>query len=430
MLRISIEGTEHEPEPLPADMILSNGTLDIYPDVGKLFRLIFKDGIPSIQCGGWIGYIPLNDRYALEVSPRVPIGNLERLLGMAAGYSPLVLENHTRQFAYGDERPSSLFDIFADQFLNAYDQICEKGFLKTYERRQRIGQAPFGRIDAFQTYLRSAKAGVPTALSSAYHRTLDLAENRILRYALEKLIARYAGDISATQKKRFTRVRQALTKLPELAAPAPSDLLPGSITKMIEALPMNHEEYADALLPAQLIISDGGVLIREAGGGAILPSILINMSKVFEEYVRRVLSDYFRADPRVVVKDGNVGEPTGAKSKLFKPIAPGAKNVPVTPDIVIEVNGKVKLIIDAKYKKSPEQPDRSDINQVVLYGARYGAENLMLLHAERNGDEPPAAFLGNVGDYKIYNGRTSLNIDRMADEEQRLGAAVEAILRA
>ena len=428
LARTPIYGNEHEIKPLPADIIRHDGTLDLYADVGKLFRPIFENGVPSIQCGGWIGYIPLNDRYALEVSPRVPIGNLERLIRMAAGYTPRVLQKYMRHFAHSDEQPDSLFDVLADQLLEAFDRVWENGLLKSYERRQRIGSTPVGRIDAFQTAWRSIKAGLPTAASSAYHRTVDFAPNRIIRFAFDKLLARYQSNTSQNKRLRVLRIRRAVACLDGIGQPSRFDIAPDAVAKIIHHLPVHHESYADALMLAQLIVSDSGFSIRGNDGVAILPSIIIDMSKVFEAYVRRVLVDYFNGDDNIVVKDGNNAAPLGAKNVLFDPVEPGVKNVLVTPDIVIEVNGVARLIIDAKYKSAPKQPDRNDVNQVVLYGARYRADRVMLLHAGRSTDEPSITLLGNIGPYRIYNGRADLNAVNIEDEEIQLAKAVAELL--
>jgi hypothetical protein len=428
LVRTPIYGAEYDTKKLPADMIRGDGTLDLYPDVGRLFRPMFDNGVPSIQCGGWVGYIPLNDRYALEVSPRVPIGNLERLIGMAAGYSPRILENYTRHFSHSGELPASLLDVLADQLLAAFDRVWESGLLKSYERRRRIGSSPLGRIDPFQTAWRSSKAGLPTAVSSAFHRTTDFAPNRILRFALEKLLARYHGVNNPSQRRRILRIRQAVARLEDLGKPSRFDLAPEAIARILRHLPMRHEGYADALMLAQLIVSDSGFSIRGSDGMAILPSIIIDMAKVFESYVRRVLADHFKEDLNVSVWDGNSSPPAGAKKALFDPVQAGVKNVSVTPDIVIEVKGSVRLVIDAKYKTAPKQPERDDVNQVVLYGARYGAERVMLLHAGRAANEPNVSLLGKVGPYQVYNGRADLNATSIQDEEKQLGAAIAALL--
>ncbi|WP_338529411.1 5-methylcytosine restriction system specificity protein McrC [Nitratireductor thuwali] len=187
---------------------------------------------------------------------------------------------------------------------------------------------------------------------------------------------------------------------------------------------MHHEHYADALMVAHLIVFDLGLSIRSGGGGAILPSILINMAEVFEGYMRRVLADGLSNDGRIEVKDGNKGGDSGAKVLLFDPVQEGLKNPDATPDIIIEVDGKPSLVIDAKYKAAPNVPDRSDVNQVIVYGERYGTARVMVLHAGR----PSTELCGSIGGFQVYNGMTNLNATPIEDEEAAFVAAVRALL--
>lgn len=231
--RTLIPAEEHETVLLPADLIKEDGSLDVYDDVLNLFRPTYKKNRPSIQCAGWVGYIPLNDAYALEVSTRVPVGNLERLMGMAAGYTPEVLRKYIRLFGHAEDRPEALFDVLADQMLAAFDRIWESGLLKTYDRVIRIGNSPSGRIMPFETEWLTAKAGRPTAMSSSFHRTPDFGPNRLLRHAFEKLLARYIGIQDQKQRARTLRLRKAVARLGDVRRASPSDLTPQAIAGYI-----------------------------------------------------------------------------------------------------------------------------------------------------------------------------------------------------
>lgn len=427
LVREKIIAIEYETKLLPKELIKADGSLDLYDDVQKLFRPVFDKGRPAVQCQGWLGYIPLNDHYALEVNPRVPIGNLERLIGMAIGYSPEILKKYTRTFAHTAEQPAALFDALTDQLLAAFDGVWESGLIKSYEKQERIGSSPAGRIHPFETAWRTAKMGRPTAASSAFFRTPDFAPNRVLKLALEKLLGRYIGLADQEQRSRVLRLKRAVHRLEDVGLPSVVDMAPRTIAGVIQRLPPHHEHYADALMLAQLVIFDVGLSIRGSDGLAVLPSILIDMSKVFENYARRVLADAYAGDNRIEILDGNRGGAGGARLELFDP-KPPFKNPPVTPDIVVNVEGKPHLIIDAKYKPAPEIPDRSDVNQVVLYGAKYGAPKVMLLHAGRSAPQGHADFMGNVGNYLVYNGALDLNATDIQDEEAKFALTIKALL--
>lgn len=423
-----IPAEEQQTLVLPREMIRDDGSLNVYDDVLKLFKPTYQNNQPAIQCAGWVGYIPLNNDFALDIRPRVPVGNLERLVGMAMGYTPKVLQKYTRQFAHVVEQPASLLDILTDQLLDAFDGVWENGLLKTYDRVERIGASPAGRIMPFQSEWRTAKAGRPVTVSSAFHRTPNFGLNRVLRHAFEKLLARYLDVSGESQRARILRLRKAINRLGDVERPSSYEMTPEAIAGFIARLPAQHEHYADALMVAQLIIFDVGLSIRGNGDAAILPSILIDMSKVFEDYMRRVLVDGLQNDDRIKVKDGNKGGGDGAKLDLFDPIRKGLKNSAVTPDIVIEVDSKTALVIDAKYKAAPKLPDRNDLNQVILYGARYNVDRVMLLYANRINDRFNAELCGKVGCHQVYNGMIDLNAMPIENEEARFVEAIKALL--
>jgi 5-methylcytosine-specific restriction enzyme subunit McrC len=265
-------------------------------------------------------------------------------------------------------------------------------------------------------------------MSSSFRRTPDFGPNRLLRHALEKLLARYSGINEQNQRVRTLRLRKALLRLGDVQKASASDLTPQAIARYMRQLPTHHEHYVDAFMVAHLIAYDLGLSIRKAGGVAILPSILIDMASVFESYMRRVLADGFADDPAIRVKDGNREGSGGAKLLLYDPIQAGFKNPDVTPDIVIEVNEIPALVIDAKYKPAPKLPDRSDVNQVLVYGVRYATPRVMLLHAGRASDRALTELCGSIGGYEIYNGMVDLNAVSIADEERAFVASVRALL--
>lgn len=420
--------SEHQLLLLPPELVKADGSLDVYPDVLKLFRPTYDQNRPAIQTTGWVGYIPLNDTIALEISPRVPVGNLERLVSMALGYAPNILKKYTRQFAQAADQPASLFDVLSDQILDAFDQIWEIGLLKCYSRIERKGSSPVGRIMPFSSEWHTAKAGRPVAVSSAFHRTPDFGPNRLLRHAFEKLLSRYLDIGADRQRARIHRLKKAIECLADIGWPSASEVTPKAIALYVQQLPAQHEHYADALMVAQLIIYDAGLAIRGPGGVATLPSILIDMAKAFEDYIRRVLVNGLSDDNDVEVKDGNKGGDDGAKVSLFDPAREGLANPPVTPDIVIYVRGKARLVVDVKYKNSPAVPDRNDINQVILYGARYGVDRVMVLHAGRPDNRDPTESCGNVGQFQLFNGMVDLDAASITAEEASFVEAVRNLL--
>jgi len=319
--------------------------------------------------------------------------------------------------------------LLADQLLDAFDRIWDTGLLKAYHRIERIGSSPAGRFDPFASAWRTAKAGRPVAVSSSFQRGVDFGPNRVLLFAFEKLFARYFGDSSQSMRYRIKRIERAIDRLMTVTPAQPHEISPRAMVSYLRDLPAHHEHYADALLVAQLIVSDAGLSIRNTTGTTILPSILIDMSKVFEAYTRRVLADHLESDPRISVKDGNYSPPTGVATKLFEPYnVQGKANPDMTPDIVVEIDGTTRLVIDVKYKAARKLPDRADTEQAVTYGARYACDRVMLLHAGRAAGQGYVDHVGNVGTFAVYNGLMDLEADPIEDEETRLVDAIRSLL--
>ena len=339
-----------------------------------------------------------------------------------------MLPKHTRYFAHTQEHSAPLFDLLTDQFLDVFDRLWGEGLLKSYEQRLRISSSPIGRIKPFESTWRTARAGTPVAVSTAFHRTPNTGPNRVLKLALERLLARhlpFAGQENG--RSRLVRLRRAISRLDGVGQPNSRDMSPASLATTIARLAEHHEHYADALRLAQIIIADLGLMLRGTRGVAVLPSILINMAVVFENYARRILSDALAPDG-VRVLDGNLGFPHGAMEVLFEDREEGESNPPVKPDIIIKRDDDVSLVIDAKYKPPAKLPERSETEQAVCYGARYNCEKVMLLYAGRSAKHRPIERIGRIGRHTVFMGRIDLGAEDIQAEEASFVKAIQGVL--
>jgi 5-methylcytosine-specific restriction enzyme subunit McrC len=236
------------------------------------------------------------------------------------------------------------------------------------------------------------------------------------------------GPSTQNQPGRFLQLKRALARLDGISSPIAGEFSPHSIARYLRRLPQYHEYYGEALLLSQLILEGAGLSIRATGALLALPSILIDMEKVFEAYARLILSRKISVEGIMYVRDGNKAGADGAKTTIFTHCQV-SNNPSCTPDIVITNPECPTLIIDAKYKPSREIPDRSDLNQVVLYGARYSCSKVMVLFPERKKQEPSAKLLGTIGPVSIYTGYIDLGAPDIEAEEDRFASAIIDILR-
>ena len=131
---------------------------------------------------------------------------------------------------------------------------------------------------------------------------------------------------------RAARLGNAYAQFEHVGLPTADELSETSIARYVDRLPHHRESYVDALRLAHLIVANVGLALRGEGGVAILPAILIDMSDVFEGYVRSVLRRHLNDEERRVL-DGNKEGLDGAKRPLFEPFDLQGNSPAATPDI-------------------------------------------------------------------------------------------------
>jgi 5-methylcytosine-specific restriction endonuclease McrBC regulatory subunit McrC len=193
-------------------------------------------------------------------------------------------------------------------------------------------------------------------------------------------------------------------------------------------LPSTKAAYVSGIRVAKSILLNQGINVRAHGKEIILPCILINMEVVFEAYLRAILAEHLSA---FTVLDGNLSEPSGAARALFDHPHPSVKGNRATPDVVIcrsSAPPTTEFVIDAKYKPPGSQPDREDINQILVYSILYNCKRVALAYPRRKSTEPYIQRVGSVGGIEVLKVLVDLGSDNLANEEADLGSAVGTLL--
>lgn len=156
--------------------------------------------------------------------------------------------------------------------------------------------------------------------------------------------------------------------------------------------------------------------------------LLLKMDDVFESYIRSVLR---RNEPFVGgelrILDGNLDE----GRKLLFDEEPSSH---AQPDIVVSSRslpaGRAFIVADVKYKPaSGPRPNRSDLNQVITYGATYRAPRALVI--QPRGPESRHVglkCLGRISELQIYQFVFDLSADDLLQEEQRFAEAVASLV--
>jgi 5-methylcytosine-specific restriction enzyme subunit McrC len=420
----------------PVDVLLSDlivdGQLDLYPEVtGRdYFKFYIKRDRLVFQASGFVGFIPINDRVALDVRPRVPIDSLERLLQIT-GESPISLRPHLRRYTPHKDFAPSLLDTFAESIFDFALRIEAHGLHRSYVQRSADTSFPRGRIQIGKTMQRHEARGIHhRAAVTWFEPSTDTAANRCIKYAIWYLAQCYRSmDRVKGVKGMLSKLNRAYSVFNGVSLDESKAFLADPLVVTPTNLPAIRAYYEDAIHLAVTIINNEGIALSKKGSEVLLPSLLINLENVFEKYVREVLSSKVeQIQPSLQVLDGNVGGPRGGKKPLFD----NKKDHPAKPDVVFKLEEGESifypLLIDAKYKKSAE-PAREEIEQIISYGASYRSPNLVIVHPRIEGTGHGLYPIGRLRPMTLYHYLFDLAADDPEAEELKFAECMVRLAR-
>jgi 5-methylcytosine-specific restriction enzyme subunit McrC len=412
--------------------LIVNGKLQVYDEVkeGDFFTIYRKKDGLAFKAGGYIGLIPINDQVLLDVRPRVPLKNLTRMMRIAED-TPLELNPFLSYYGGEDEAVPSMIDVFARALINAVREIRFSGVHRDYIQREDDTSFPRGRVLIGETMQRHEAHGIRHRVTSAWFEpSADTAPNRCLKYAIWYLAHHYT---STGQNK--SRLLQDLEEAYHLFVGAQLDMtlqfLKAATVRSPETLPSIRDYYIPALYLALLIIRNRGISFAHRKQGVLMPSLLIDLKKTFEIYLRNVLRAKLRdIESSVRVLDGNLKGTDGGAKFLFDNDPKSSK---ATPDIVFNTSGvgesRCLIVADTKYKDF-KKPARTDIEQAVTYAACYRAPIVVIIHPRVTPTVHGLGLLGRIDPYTIYHYAFDLAANNPDREEENFARSFRDLLTA
>lgn len=370
----------------------------------------------KLQINGLVGRLPLNSGIALDIGPKFPVSNLNRMVYA----SNVQLEN-----PFGTERPyeDALFEDYLPvplvrSFTGLLKNLVIGGLLKRY-RRQQFDGPPKSRVDFNKTQQKYWSKLRPTmAVVEHFEFGHDNLPNQCLKFAAEKALAiskgnahlsGCIGDLAASlrQLSKVSR-RHAYTLRRDLAA-------------VREVVPAWRGDYHQALQQAVKIIGAVDVSLNTTQKGIALQSFIISLDNVFEGYVRSVLSELPEFGfGRVATIDGN-------KKRNQVPLFVDNNRYKIKPDLIVKDSRGARIIGDAKYKKKPSEEDRY---QIVSHALAYGVKKAILIYPKSPSSQQSGLVrLGKIGlndGIEIFEFFYDLSGD-MKTSDQQLRSAVHSL---
>ena len=349
---------------------IADATPDPYVPGRWLLRARSKVGVVTLTPSG-------GDPVTVRITPKVPVERLFFLLG----YSRDPRGWRDGEVDVGDHR--DLLPALAHAVERQIDRALRRGLLQGYRTVEDSSLVVRGRIREADQIRR--RFGAPLPVEVAYDEfTTDIAENRILRAAVERLL-RLPG-VTAAVRRRLLHQR---VRLSDVTPPVRGRELPSWRPTRL------NSRYHQALHLAEVVLRDGSP--EHTAGGLRIDGFLFDMNRVFEDFVTVALREAYHG--------------TGLVCRLQDPHhLDEAGSVRLRPDLVLYgPDGTPAAVADAKYKaqKSAGYPE-ADLYQMLTYCTALGLPEGHLVYAK--GEAPHTALRVRRAGTEIH--RHALDLDR------------------
>ncbi|MFJ3207537.1 McrC family protein [Streptomyces flaveolus] len=317
----------------------------------------YTPGRWSLRAGSKVGAVSIavpgaREPFTVRVAPKVPIARLFFLLG----YS-LDPQGGWRDGEVDVAEHRDLLPALAHAVERQIDRTLRQGLLQGYRPTEESSLVVRGRIREAEQIRRRFGAMLPVEV--AYDEfTTDIAENRILRTAVERLL-RLPG-VPREVRRRLLHQRARLVDVTPVVR---GQRLPGWQPTRLNA------RYHHALRLAQVCLR--GASAEHAPGGLRVDGFLFDMNQLFEDFVTVALREAFRG--------------AGRESRLQDSHhLDEASAIRMRPDFVLYgPDGTPCAVADAKYKaeKRGGYPD-TDLYQMLAYCTALGLGEGHLVYAK------------------------------------------------
>lgn len=311
-------------------------------------------GLYRIEPVGKVGSVRTST-VQLDVRPKDRLG-LSRLLFLLSYAGNQGFRNDS--VAAAEDR--DLWSALAESLAQLTERALGRGVLQGYLTVDESLRTVKGRIRISDQISR--RPGMLVPLEVSYDEfTEDIAENRILRAALDRM-----GKVPGVRPEVLSRLRQLKGKLDAVTRlPSGAPLPPWSPSRL-------NVRYHAVLRLAELILRNASA---EAGEGKQqTASFVVDMAQVFGDFVGAALRQAMTAYP---------GELRLQYNALLSEAVHDADRLSVRPDAVHLLGGRPVVVYDAKYKAATDAGASlsSDHYQMLAYCTALRVPTAWLVYA-------------------------------------------------
>jgi 5-methylcytosine-specific restriction enzyme subunit McrC len=385
------------------DELGSGITLRLTPEQGRALAAsgvvtatpsVYEPGLWQVSAAGKVGAARVGD-VEVHVRPKVEIGRLLFL----AGYSRhgVTWQAEAVQLPEADDLVAAIAEALWRQTERAIHQGLLPGYITIEE------SSPILRGRLRETEQLHRHHGLPLPLEIRHDEfTTDIAENRILRTACERILT--VPRVTAWSQQMLRKLLRDFADVTPLRR--------GDPVPIWQATRLNARYHA-ALYLAELVLRATSV---EHGSGYLAANgFLIDMPTLFEDFVTVAL--------REAIMPSYGGRVRGQDRNHFDE----AGQVTMRPDIVWRIRGVPVAVIDVKYKaEQPAGYPNADLYQLLAYCTVLGLRTGHLVYAL--GNEVPARHVVRRSGIEIVCHALDLDVDPtgLLAQIQELAAQIAA----
>lgn len=310
----------------------------------------------KVRFNGIVGTIQLTDK-RIYVTPKIDIENVIYMLSIVYNFKEFELIEPT---VYSKDK--DLLELLVYYLLLITEKLFKSGIHKNYIAMEDDLNFIRGKILIKENIKHN-----PILRHKIYCQydefTEDIPENQLIKYTLYHLLKANLSDELKTIEYRVISYLDDVSILK-----FPTSYILEKFDKIVYT--RLNEEYKDIHELCKLFLQN--LSIKEEYGRTIFSAFLIDMSKLFEKFVFKILEKEIRN--------------SNSQPKKTIECIDGLEKIDITlnPDILIKSKEK-NLVIDTKYKNpltknnyKEEIMINSDIYQIISYSSVFNAKGILI----------------------------------------------------
>jgi 5-methylcytosine-specific restriction enzyme subunit McrC len=315
----------------------------------------------------YVGYIVLPNN-VIVIKPKIPGTGFVNMLRYSLDLPELGQEHP--ELTKGED----YYDILVRFLFLGLEDILQRGLNTGYKNNDDNLMCVRGKI-LFKEHLTMNHNNNDKIFCSFSEMSSDIIENRIIKYTLWHLshLPYFSDNTIDAQLIRYYNRLDEVNLVP----------ITTDDFRSIEYTPLNHH-YRSVLMLCELLLRDSA--LDEEIGEKTAISFLINMNKLFEEFIGNLLNN--RLDEYEVE----------LQKTEYPEIRRTGRSLRVKIDIIINRNGIPIFVMDTKYQSFSGRPEEGHLAQLSYYSDTEHVKDCALVYEGK----PKSVQYDLKGDIRVH----------------------------